>query len=177
MSRVAAYRGDPFTRTTTEYEVHFADGTVMWQPFSEDLFSTVPFEDFVRSRPELFPLIYRASVAKTMVQQLNRTPITAVRPGMRVYVDLRSYSATWYQSLGLPDCDHRTYVVLYQYTKWASPKHLRIVAVCPIFNEQFTVDHCFVRCYGSNSIFDEATMSLVDQHFIVAHPQVLPNRP
>ena len=114
ITRIRAYRGDPFTRTTMEFEVEFADGTVVWQTYTEDLSSTVQFEDYCRSRSELFPLIYSAAEAKRYIQQLNRSVITDVEPGVRVFVDLRSYGATWYQQLGLPDADHNTYVVAYE---------------------------------------------------------------
>lgn len=176
ITRIRAYRGDPFTRTTMEFEVEFADGTVVWQTYTEDLSSTVQFEDYCRSRSELFPLIYSAAEAKRYIQQLNRSVITDVEPGIRVFVDLRSYGATWYQQLSLPDADHNTYVVVYEYIRWHSAAHRKIIVLCPIFDEQFTVDHCFVKAYGRCVSFDASSMVLIDRDFIKRFPQVLPDK-
>jgi len=54
ISKFLAYRGDPLTRTTMEFEIQFEDGDVIWLPWSDNLFNTTPYEDFCRANPPLF---------------------------------------------------------------------------------------------------------------------------
>jgi hypothetical protein len=168
-----AYRGDPMKRTTMEFLVRFRDSSEHWLPWSEDLFTTVQYEDFCRLKAPLFPLIYRVNESRRQITQLNKTPITSVAPGDQVFVDLRSYNDSWYQALKLPNCDTTTYVVVYNYLRWHK-KPFSLVAHCPIFKENFNVDHLFVFRYGSIKIFDESQMILVDADFVSRYPQVLP---
>ena len=83
---------------------------------------------------------------------MNREPITEIGPGESAYVDIRSYSAKkWYAELGLPDPEHKTYVVQYRYISWGVKKHnerKKLVAVCDLFDEQHIVTHEFVQRYG-----------------------------
>jgi hypothetical protein len=48
VDRIIAYRGDPDQRTTMEFEVRFADGTVVWKTWDKDLNQTQAFEEYVR---------------------------------------------------------------------------------------------------------------------------------
>jgi hypothetical protein len=168
-----AYRGDPMKRTTMEFLVRFRDSSEHWLPWSEDLFITVQYEDFCRLKPPLFPLIYRVNESRRQINQLNKTPITSVDIGDQVFVDLRSYNDSWYQALKLPNCDTTTYVVVYNYLRWHK-KPFAMVVQCPIFKENFVVDHLFVFRYGSVKIFDDKQMILVDSDFVSRYPQVLP---
>ena len=47
IKEVLAYRGDPLTRTTMEFEVQFEAGSVVWLPWTKELFDTVPYEPSV----------------------------------------------------------------------------------------------------------------------------------
>lgn len=176
---IVAYRGNPEIRTTMEFEVLFEDGSLVWKPWDKELFDTIPYETFCRSRPELLPLIYDLKIAQQIIKQIKQSPITAVKPGDTVLVDLRCYGATWYQSLPLPDKDHSTFLLSYRYTKWKSPRHLKIEALCPIFNEVFTVDNYFVVTYGSwfEDIWQKSGRKtcLIDEEFVKKYPEVLPS--
>ena len=114
IKKFVAYRGDPLVRTTMEFEILFEDGSIVWLPYSKDIFDSVPYEEFCRMRPELLPLLHDAKTAAALMSRLNRTPITEVKPGDVVYVDLRSYGAGWYESLNLPDKDHSSYMLRYE---------------------------------------------------------------
>ena len=46
IDRIIAYKGDPYLRTSMEFEVAFMDGTTVWVNYSQDIFQTVHFEDF-----------------------------------------------------------------------------------------------------------------------------------
>ena len=174
-----SYRGNPRVRTTVEFEVLFQDGSVVWLPYSKDLFDTQQYEAFCRRRPELFPLLYDRSTAEATISTLNKTPITEVEPGDTVLVDLRSYGATWYNHLHLPDKDHITYLVPYRYTKWIGSKRLKIEGHCPLFNETFPLDHLFVSQYGTRDknswIKSGAQFCIVDKAMLKKYPELLPS--
>jgi hypothetical protein len=174
VSHFGAYRGDPLRRTEMEFEVHFADGSVVWLPWSNDLFQTVQYEDFCRSHPPLYPLLHSAAAARTKMQEINKTPIDSLRPGDTVYVDLRSYGAAWYETLNLPDCDHKSYVVACYVLRFANTKSTKVVCHVDVFNETLTENHHWVRSYGSMTVFDKTFMVLVDHNFVRIYPQVLP---
>jgi hypothetical protein len=177
--RIAAYRGDPLTRTTMEFEVHFADGSVVWLPWSKDLFDTVQYEEFCRSRPELAPLLYSAKDASDKIKEINKTAITEVQPGDTAYVDLRSYGATWYSRLPLPDKDHTRYLLQYRYGGFANRGCTKIKASCPLFKEDWVVDHDFVRRYGSQLEIppgdDSSNVVVVDAALLETYPELVRN--
>lgn len=175
---ILAYRGDPMTRTTMEFQVLFKDGSLVWLPYTRDLSDAVQFEAYCRSLPELMPLIYTVAVAKTRIQKINRTPIKAVAPGDVCFFDLRSYGATWYAGLQLPDPDHHLYLLSYKYIKFLNKQSTRIQVYCAIFDESFALDHFTVLAYGTRLSLDNMppdSYTLIDEQFCVAHPTVLPD--
>ena len=176
IAEIRAYRGNPEVRTTMEFLVLFEDQSLIWLPWSRDLFSSVPYETFCRSRTELDPLIFEAKVAQQLSAQLNRMAITAVQPGDKVLVDIRSYGATWYGTLSLPDLHLVTYAVPYTYTRWANKGKTKISAICPLFKETFPrLDHTFVKRYGNKvrpSDFPTPVVVL-DEEILRQYPQVL----
>eukprot|EP01031_Cornospumella_fuschlensis_P027063 gene27063-32700_t len=177
ITSILAYRGDPDQRTSTQFEVEFADGSILWLPWSQDLSRAVQFEDFCRSRSELEPLIYDLAVAKMLDHQLTQTPIVEVAVGDSVWIDLRFYGSAWYTALNLPDLDHTRYVVSFTYTRWAGHTRRWIDAVCPLFNEQWPKrNHVFVKRWGSKKTlqdFNGPTVA-VTAEFCALYPQVLP---
>jgi hypothetical protein len=177
VEKFLAYRGDPLLRTSMEFLVKFAAGDEIWLPFSKDLFDTVPYEQFCRANPPLFPLIFTDRVARQEIGMIKRADITAVQPGDTVYVDLRYYGAGYYAALGLPNADVLTYVVPWKYLTWTSKKHhKRIKAECRLFAEVWNnLNNFFVYCYGSCKQLDVDAMILLDEAFCVQHPTVLPS--
>jgi hypothetical protein len=167
-----AYRGDPTLRTTMEFEIRFMDGSVEWLPWSTDLFETVQYEDFCRKNPPLLPLITRLDETKRMISALNKAPITEVAPGDTVYVNIRYYGEAWYQSLGLPDPYHLQYVMKATYSIWGNRAKTSIWLKCPVFKEEYKLNHYVVKTYGAVRQFDPLTMILVDKAFVDAHPAV-----
>ena len=179
ISSITAYRGDPSKRTTMQFEVNFLGNTTLWVPWSPDLFSSIPYEEFCRSRSELFLLIYSAQEALSYYNTILKTPITAVAPLDIVYVDLRSYNQHWYTTLSLPDLDHTTYVLEYHYTKWSHPKKLKIEATVPVLSEHWfgkhALDAYFVKAFGSNKILTPA-MTLITADLLLKHPDINPSK-
>jgi hypothetical protein len=169
-----AYRGDPAVRTTMQFEVKFMDESIVWLTWTQDLFQTIQYEEFCRSHPPLLQLVYSLKEAKNIISQLNKEPIFQISPGDTVYVDIRCYGELWYDSLNLPDPYHIQYVVKYFYLRWTNRNHSKILAKCEIFDEEWTVDHLFVRSYGAISVLTPDSMRLVDRNFVLAHQNVLP---
>jgi hypothetical protein len=176
IDKILAYRGDPLKRLSTSFLVRFMDGDEIWLPWSDDLFSTIQYEEYCRKIPALFPLIHRLKESKRELSNLNNTPISRVKPGDEVFVDLRSFGYSWYEELCLPNADIKTYVLIFRYLNWTS-KPLKIKVRCDIFRETFEVDHTFVHCYGSVTTFNPEFMVLIDDSFVKLYPQVLPKNP
>ena len=172
ISRFLAYRGDPLVRTTMEFLILFEDGSEVWLPWSDDISSTIPFEDYCRSNAPLRFLIYKKVEADQLMRDLRNSDIVEVGIGDRVFVDLRCYNYGWYSSLGLPDCDKTTYAVEYVYQKWVRGRK-KIEVYCPVFRETFKVDRVFVQMYGSTKQLP-SHWKLVDSNFVTRYPQVKP---
>lgn len=114
-----------------EFYIRFADGDERWVTWSrEDPISLLKrpcklhaVRGFCRSRPQLFPLIYTAQEAQRRIAALNATPITEIAPGREVFVDLRSFgNGAWYNEIGLPDSEKRTYVIACEYGRSSAEK-------------------------------------------------------
>ena len=174
IKEVQAYRGDPATRSTCTFLVLFEDNDIVWIPFSPDISNTTQFEVFCNTRPELYTLLYSQLEAQKMIAALNRSPICEVIPGDSVYVDLRFYGSGWYNSLELPSSDILRYVVVFKYVKWYhKTTHTKIVAQCPLFNEEWPVNHHFVRSYGSFKVPPLGSV-IVDGELVSRFPHILP---
>jgi hypothetical protein len=170
-----AFRGDPNTRTTMEFLVEFEDGAQVWKPWSKDISDTVPFENFCRSNAPLQLLLFNRTVSDRMAKEFRLSDIIEVRPNDIVFVDLRSYGSTWYNSLHLPDADKTTFVLKYIYKDFVKGRK-RINAFCPVFAETFLVDRVFVKLWGSQKIL-LPNWVLIDEEFVQRYPQLLLDTP
>jgi len=172
--QIHAYIGDPATRSTCEFEVEFADGSVLWLPWSKDLFNTVYYEDFCRSNPELFPLLFTVDEAKNQIRSVRKQAITLVQPGVTVYIPLRHICPYWYDTLELDDPYHVTYVFRLHYTEWANSSHKLIRATIPVFDHTIqSLDNYFITFYGQRTELPVGA-TLVDDAFVAANPSVKP---
>ena len=72
---------------------------------------TIQFEDYCRSRSELSCLLYPVQAANQRRGELNKTPITSVKPGDTVFINLRFFNWTWHDQLHLPNSDTTDYYV------------------------------------------------------------------
>jgi len=177
IEEILLYRGDPLVRTTMEFFIRFADGDTRWVTWNKDLFDSIPYEQFCRSVPELFPLIFSADEARRRIMEINGTPISEIVPGQTVYVDLRTRgSSTWYGSIGLPDSDRLKYVLRCTYKAWVSSKQRKVRLYCELLKYEYAVDHYFVRTYGCSQDFDAGTMVLVDSVLCKTYPKILPSK-
>jgi len=170
IDRFITYRGDPELRQSVEFEVKFVAGAIRWLTWTRDLFVTIPYEDFCRSKTCLMPLLYDVKEATRRISALKRQPITAVGPGIVIYLNLRYYSHTWYKSLDLPDIFHKDYVVRCTYGDYVTPTRKKIHLIDTVFNNDFQVDNFFVFSWGSTLEFLPESMVLVTKQFVRVNP-------
>jgi hypothetical protein len=174
VDEILYYRGNVDMRSNMEFCVRFKDGEERWVTWSQDLFNSVPYETFCRKHSPLFPLLFTVEEAERQRKQINSTAITEVSPGSAIYLDLRERGgSTWYNSIGLPRSAELTYVLPCRYIRWVGREHKKLRISCEVTNEEWTVDHYFVKRYGSNSEFDPRTMVLVDDNLCARYPKIL----
>jgi hypothetical protein len=171
VDKFLAYKGDPTSRLSMEFLVRFADNSTHWLPWSEDLFTTIPYEDFVRSIPELFPLLYRVKEAKAIISDINKSPIPNIESGDKFFVDIRFYGADWYDALNLPNIHEKTYVVEHLYGR-VNANRLKTEVICPLLQRKFTANPFFVQQYGQR-LSPQTNDIVVTSQLIEQYPSLL----
>ena len=172
---VIAWRGTVKERSYMFFKVKYADGDIVWVPWSKDLEACQPYETMVLAEKPLFLLRFKTSIAEKERALLNRKPITEVKPGDNVYVDLRFWDPVWYDQLNLPETYERIHVVPCSFAEWKDNTHKKINLRCDMFDETLLLQHYDVYCYGTIRQFNVTTMILVDELFCINHPNVLPD--
>ena len=172
---IRSYIGDPGKRTTCEFEVAFADGSVVWRVWDQDLFATVPYEQFCRRRRELFPLLFTGEESRVQIKAIRSQDITMVQPGDVAYMDVRLFNPYWYEGLDINDRYEVLYVVAITYVQWSNPRnHRHISAHIPVFDQRYAkLDNYFVTFYGSTRERPEPSQ-LVDAAYLRQHPSLKP---
>jgi hypothetical protein len=158
------------------FEAEFFDGSRVWLPFSRDLYQTEQYELFIDRTPELLLYKYTVDVARVITAEINAAPITAVDVGVRVFVSLRQYGSVWFEELAFEDFEYKLYVLPMEYTEWVGNQHRKIRIECELLEDIWTVNHLWVKQFGSLTVFDPAKMILIDEQFILNHPEVLSER-
>ena len=149
VKRVVAFRGNPEIRTTVELLVEFADGSIPWLTWNADLAKTAAYERFCDAEPMCTPLLHSAEEWKRLRRKINETVISEVGVGLKVYVELRYYSHTWYKDeVPFEDKYIVKYLVPMEYGQWANKKHTKIRLIDEVYGNDFIVDHVFVRTFG-----------------------------
>jgi len=86
-------------------------------PYSQDLRSSVHFDEYIYAVPQRFPLRFNASDANKRINALRREPIRTVEVGSVIYVDLHHWGYDWYDGLDLPNAYVTTHVVACEYLR------------------------------------------------------------
>lgn len=172
---IIAYRGDPMKRTTMEFLVQFEDLDQRWLTYTEDLFLTQQYADYVNSLPEMLPLRQSAKASAVECRRINRMPITELTPGDIIYVDIRTYGYEWYRQMRLPDKDTLTYVTRVAVTGCSTDKRglrNKLMGRAELYGEDLIeIDHWFVKMWGSNR--DPPVGAIVlNQESIQTYPQL-----
>jgi hypothetical protein len=177
IARISGHRGDLTTKTNMEFYVEFADGDHRWLPWTLDLDDSIPFEEYVSSIPELYPLKFKIKVAAQWKHDLNKKDITTVTPGDTVYVLLQWFNYAWYQNLQLPNIYPKVYVVEACFSHWYyKQSHRKISDRFPIFpngENTYVLTNAEVFQYFSNKILNLDSMVLVDKQFVAQFPHIV----
>jgi hypothetical protein len=171
---IKAYRGDPLVRTTMQFLVRFSDGDEIWLYFSNkksNISRTVVFEEYCRSKPELYILILSDKDAKKHIQETNKRRINTLEPGDIFYLDIRTYGYQWYSNLQLPESDFRTYVVKCSVQTWEIIGY-KLYIVDEILRTEFTYRNFDVISYGYRRTIAEGDI-LIDADWVIRYPQLL----
>jgi hypothetical protein len=103
--------------------------------------------------------------------------ITAVVPGVEVYLSLQALCPYYYDTLEnvLADIYHTQYVIKLTYTGWNVPRsHKLIKGAIAVFNFEWSnFDNYFVTFYGSTKV-RSPEMVVLDAEYFDLHPEAKP---
>jgi hypothetical protein len=173
---IVGYKGNPLSRQSTEFLVQFEDEEKpIWVKYSQDLATNETFREYCKSLKCLEVLTMKANEVSRYVNNLKRLKISLVKPGDRVYVDLRTYSlqdnGRWYDSLNLEDAYTKQYVLKARYGRY-NHKENKIQIYFELYNQTMYWSNSDVQWYGTNFDLND-NMILVDDKFAELHPQVM----
>ena len=168
--RIIAFTGDPYKRTTTSFQVEFADGDILWKPYDKDLADTIQFEDFCRSHRFLWPLLLTQDQANLRNREIIYSPIT-YNNNDTIYVNLYAWTATNYHANTLPDKYTTSYYVqaLCSHKK-TTTREPKIRLTFPVFNTHFEVNNSFIYSYCSPQLPPNA--QLITPELFLQHPKL-----
>ncbi len=126
------------------------------------MFDSLPYERYVRSIPQLRPLLLTVALSNKQAAITNRAPILIIRPALIGYMDLRWFSFDWYATLGLPNEDTTTYVLKYRYGDWTHENYRKIRIKFDITGTVYTINHYSVLS-GSGTLHDALRQSIHHQ--------------
>ena len=167
---ITAHRGDPMSRSHMSFFVEYADGDKLWVPWSLDLQNTEAYYAYAETSPALVPLTMTSLRLTEWRRMLQGQPVTGVRPGQELLLDLRALSAGWYDTLTLPDKDTHTYLVPVIFGP-LSPNKRSICLTCPLLNLSYAVDNVFVRLHVQPRTLD-VPHTVVDKTLVDEHPSL-----
>ena len=169
IERIISFKGDRHKRTSMVFTVLFADGDVREIPYSQDIYNSIPYEDFCRSKPYLRHLLHTAVEMPEFLRQLRRDyPLGKFRLKQEVFMDVRLHGDIWFDSLNLPDTSTMTYVSRFVVTRITQAK---LDLLNPITKEHFKFGVHDLFCF-LHLEFDPSSMVLIDEAFLVNYPQV-----
>jgi hypothetical protein len=157
--------------------VEYDDGDAMWVHYKPDLVANQAYQDFVHATPELFALRYNATDVARFSATYRLQPITTVKPGDNIYVDLRVLMGPDdFDKINLPNAYFTRYVCSCTYIRWVGNTHRLIEAECPLLGAKLNNwSSLEVYMHGSNAVFDPANMVMVTEALCVQHPTILPS--
>lgn len=176
VSSITGWKGDPATKTTMEFRVVFADGDILWLPYSTDLALTIVYGSFVQAIPQLQHLVYgTVEIAQQWIARISRSPISDFNFKLHqsLFVDLRSFGHSWYDNLDFLADRFDTIYVVECIIEAIQPKHLVIFS--KVFQERYSKSTNAYWCYryGTYHTFDSSVMTLVDPALCAKHPMIL----
>jgi len=168
IDRVLSCTGNPMLRTSMVFKVKFLDGDILELPYSKDLFSSIPYEEFCSSRPYLRHLRLTVVEAGKFINEIKKNPLTGFVIKQVVYLDIRVYGDGWFNDRQLPDTDNITYVSKFIITKVSTKK---LDMINPLTKEHHRFAAYDIYCYIYKD-FDGSNMVVIDETFMLKYPQV-----
>jgi hypothetical protein len=173
--KIHAYVGDPRARKTMEFLVEYADGDKLWKVWDEDLFQCQAYEEYCKSVPELWSLIYTSEVARRERSLLNRTPIMSNREG-EFY--LRAFGQSCYNGYGngafdppLPNEDTTVYVIKCEFVHWLNKSFTKARVRCRLLDVNMDWNHDMFRCWAQYSSVASHHIEINEQS-LKTYPQI-----
>lgn len=175
VERIMDFAGDPETRTTMKFKIKFADGDVIWVPYSKDLVNNEQFIQFCKENVQLKMLLYTTKEWESICVKLRQQPIKSIQPGMKCFIDLRAWGFGYYLRSGLPinELEMKKYVVECDFVEWKNAKQTRVKMCAKIFNQEFFFSNVEIERYGLQTEFDSEKMILVDEALCEQYPNLL----
>ena len=166
------YKGDRQKRSSMTFTIKFQDGDIKEVPYSQDLFDSIPYEEFCRSRPYLYHLIFPTDRANKYIADIKNRNIEDYVPGDEAYVDLRCFGDLWYEDLQLPDSHILTYVAPFKFTHWYHRTSKKVLSAMHLLTRRtFRFNNYHVHCFVYKQL-DSANMVLIDEDFLQTYPQL-----
>jgi hypothetical protein len=176
IKKILSMKGDFLKRSTLQFLVLFSDDTQVYKNYDADLASTVPYENFIRSKmddtPYLEPLLFTIKDWKAKMKEFNKEQITHLPAKTKLYTFLISYGVDWYESLNLPNIEPKKYMIELVSKGNVKDNPRKVVLFCPLFKQEIISDNEYIRLYTTLS-FDKAKHFLVDKDFVKKYPQIM----
>jgi hypothetical protein len=167
IKEITSFRGDVSHRSRMEFLVHYADGDVLWVPYSLDLATTEALERFcMQSRYKaLQMLLLPTKLINNSIKMLNSAVVDLSKYKEGVFINLRSYGGDWYDSrTSLPSKDTTNYYFKCT-VKWNGGKRdaKKYVLYCPVLGESTTHDGAYMYYYGNVTELQPGEVELTNE--------------
>ena len=149
------WSGNIYHRQSLLFNVTFDDDESVDLRYSNDLSSSINFEEYVSTQPLLKPLLGTAAQMKKDQLAARKLVITSYQPGDTLFLDLRYYdleSSMWFDSLGLPPCSAR-YMVEGKVFKLSNTGR-KIYVKVSIYDRTIALDSWDIQLYCSDQLED-----------------------
>jgi hypothetical protein len=177
---ILGWKGNHHKRSSLEFKVLFADGDILWLPFSPDIERTEVYGNYVASIPPLKPLVHRLATDSTKaITRYRKLPIAGYDVGDILYVDIRFYGHEWYdtQLSSISDRYDILYVVPFEVTVVHS-KYIN--CYCALFDEAWNatsgptcLDNWWCTAWGCNRHLIPDKMCLVSVDVCRQFPDII----
>ena len=175
ISEILSMTGDHNRRTSLTFLVKFSDNSITTKTFDQDLFQTVQYERFIRSKlpyqPYLQPLLYSIKDFKTKYKDFCKLPLRDLPKDTVLYTFLHSFGYDWFVSLDLPDIGDKQYVIQLT-SRGLNKARNKIVLYSPLFRDTYEKDESYLILYTVPSV-DQDHHVLIDEELAQQHKQVL----
>jgi hypothetical protein len=169
---ITAHRGDPLVRRTMEFELLFADGDTVWQPWGSNVYDLAAYQVYCDQQQELWSLLLSFADAKLAMRHLLQQAEDDLKIGDTVFFNLRYFGDLTYQSFGatLPDIDHVKY-----FMKWTmhdlSRNKRKVTFLFAVLHKLYVLNAVDVKTYVHKGALTDKDV-LVDISFLRKYPNL-----